>query len=114
LKMSGVSHGRPVMRGLAGAIAALFCFHGNLYFHLFKANQGVVVYKKFERADKPTAWADREKLLIVDAERALAADEAVMPVSEVPLCPRCKRPLDYLEDQQKFWCKKCKRASYVG
>jgi len=110
-----VSHGRPVMRGLVGAISGVVVFPWYLYFHLFRANQGVVVYKKLERSRDPRAWADREKLLIVDAEQALAtADEAIMPLSGTPLCPKCKRPLTYLEDQQKFWCKKCKRASYVG
>ena len=115
LKMSGVSHGRPVMRGLVGAISGVVVFPWYLYFHLFKASQGVVVYRKLERSDDQRAWADRERLLIVDAEQALAAaDEATMPLLDTPLCPKCKRPLIYLEDQQKFWCKKCKRAAYVS
>jgi len=115
LKISGVSHGRPAMRGLVGAISGVLVFPWYLYFHLFRASQGVVVYRKLERANNQRAWADREKLLIVDAEQALAAaDEATMPLLDTPLCPKCKRQLVYLEDQQKFWCKKCKRAAYVG
>lgn len=114
LKMSGVSHGRPIIRGLVGAISGVVVFPWYLYFHLFKANQGMIVYRKLERAKNPRAWADREKLSIVDAGEALAAtDEATMPLLETPLCPKCKKPLVYLEDQEKWWCTKCKRARYV-
>jgi len=87
------------MRGLAGAVSGVVVFPWYLYFHLFKASQGVVVYKKLERSTNQRAWADRERRLVVDAEQALAAaDEAIMPLPDTPLCPKCKRPLTYLED----------------
>ena len=119
-KMFRVSHGKPVMRGFLGAIAGVIMFPWYLYFDLFKAKQGAVVYRKVATTEydwaiinpsHPPPFYVRDERLTVDVGEALAkTDKATMNHSEIPRCPKCKKPLIYLEDQEKWWCTKCKRA----
>jgi uncharacterized membrane protein YuzA (DUF378 family) len=114
LKLHHVSHGNPTLRGLVGATSGIVLFPWYLYFDLFKAMQGSIVYRKIEKPKHPNAWAVTEHRLEIDVGETLeAADEVTMGKSTIPLCPKCKKPLVYLEDQKKWWCQKCKKAAYV-
>jgi hypothetical protein len=115
-KMYRVSHGKPVVRGFFGAISGVILFPWYLYFDLFKAKQGVVVYRKvttteYDWTSHPPPLYVRDERLTVDVEEELAkTDKAAMNHSEIPRCTKCKKPLIYLKDHEKWWCTKCKRA----
>jgi len=114
LKLHHVSHGNATVRGLVGATSGIVLFPWHLYFDLFKAMQGSIVYRKIEKPKHPNAWAVTEHRLKIDVGEALeATDEAIMGKSARPLCPKCKKPLVYLQDQEKWWCLKCEQAFYV-
>jgi hypothetical protein len=113
-KQHHVSHGNPTLRGLVGATSGVVLFPWYLYFDMFKAMQSSIAYRKIEKPKNPNAWAAREHTLEIDVGESLeATDEMMMGKSERPLCPKCKKPLVYLDDQEKWWCTKCKRAAYT-
>lgn len=119
-KMYRTSHGKPVARGIFGALMGLIMFPWYLYFDLFKAKQGLVVYRKvtttkydwtFVDPSHPPPFYVRDERLKVDFGEALAkVDKRSMNNAGIPICPKCKRALIYLEDYQKWWCAKCKKA----
>jgi hypothetical protein len=123
LKMYHVFHGKPALTGLIGALSGVILFPWYVYFDLFKAKQGAIVYRKVTKPsyDRMPAsprylspYFEWDERVTVDLGNNLAAtDEAAMKDSPILLCPRCKKPLVFLEDQQKWWCKKCKRSAYV-
>ncbi|MEM3770017.1 MAG: hypothetical protein QXG76_02375 [Candidatus Bathyarchaeia archaeon] len=119
-KMYRTSHGKPVTRGIFGGLMGLIMFPWYLYFDLFKAKQGLVVYRKattteydwtFVDSSHPPPFYVRDERLEVDIGEALAkTDKRTINHAGVPICPKCKKALIYLEDHQKWWCTKCKRA----
>jgi hypothetical protein len=121
-KQHHVFHGKPAFCGLLGALSGVILFPWYVYFDLFKAKQGAIVYRKVTSPsydwmpvspEHPPPYVVRDERVTVDVGDDLTAmDEAVMKDSAIPLCPRCKKPLVFLDDQQKWWCKKCKRAAY--
>lgn len=122
-KLYHVFHGKPALCGLIGALSGVILFPWYVYFDLFKAKQGAIVYRKVTSPsydwmpvspEHPPPYTVRDERVTVDVGNNLTAtDEAAMKDSPIPLCPRCKKPLVFLEDQQKWWCKKCKRSAYV-
>jgi len=109
-RLRGFSHGNATICGVLGAIRGIFLFPTYLYYDLLKARQGTIVYQKVSHDEHVT----RVQEIKFDVGQQIAAiDEASMNESAVRLCPRCKKPLVFLEDQQKWWCNKCKRASYT-
>lgn len=113
------AHGNPVTRGVLGAVRGLVFCPMYLYYDMFKARQGTISYRKStvirrEIKDTKIITTSAEHTITFDVGQQLsAADEATVAPSETPICPRCKRPLLFLEDQEKWWCKKCKRATYA-
>lgn len=112
-------HGNPLFRGVLGASRGLILFPLYMYYDLFKARQGAIVYRKSaiirrEVTDNKITTTRTVQTVKFDVGDQLSAvDEATVGSSATPICPRCKRPLVFLEDQEKWWCKKCKRAAYV-
>jgi hypothetical protein len=109
-RMYRVSHGRPVLRGFVGAVSGVVIFPWYVYHELFKAKQGSVVYRRVSRARAPLYFSTDERETFDIGEELLQADREAMNHSKTPLCPKCKKSLVYLEDHEKWWCKKCKRA----
>lgn len=103
-------HGNPVVCGILGLLHGVILFPLYLYYDLLRARQGIVEYKKVSHHPQATF----EQKITFDAGQQLSSvDEAVIGSSEIPLCPRCKKQMVFLTDQQKWWCEKCKRAAYV-
>jgi ribosomal protein S27AE len=110
-KLHGSAHGNPVVVGVLSVVRGLVLFPTYLYSDLLRARQGSIVYQRVSRDEHVT----RVQKVEFDVGRKVAAvDEALIDASEMKLCPRCKKPLIFLEDQQKWWCKRCRRASYVN
>lgn len=107
LKRHHVFHGNPILCGFMTILSGLLFFPWCLYYDLFKGKQGLIVYQK----NKIIYDVIKEERVIADVGNQLSAvDKAMMKNSDILLCPRCKKPLIYLEEQKKWWCKKCKRA----
>jgi hypothetical protein len=101
-RLHKLGHGNPTLYGILGAIHGIILFPLYLYCDLLKARQGTIEYRSLESK------------ITFDIDHALTAtDQALMSDFKVPLCPKCKKPLEFLEDQEKWWCRKCKRAAYV-
>jgi hypothetical protein len=121
-KMHRVSHGRPILRGFVGAISGVVVFPWYVYHELFKAKQGSIVYRKVTKphnewgpylaqGDPHKLYFSTEETNTFDIGEELAqADKEAMDQSQAPICPKCKKSLVYLEDHEKWWCKKCKKA----
>jgi len=107
LKRHHVFHGNPILCGFMTVLSGLLFFPWCLYYDLFKVKQGLIVYQK----NKIIYDVVKEERIIADVGNRLSAvDKAMMKDSDILLCPRCKKPLTYLEEQKKWWCKKCKRS----
>jgi hypothetical protein len=113
------AHGNPVIRAVLGALRGLILCPLYLYYDMFKTRQGTIAYQKSTiirreiKRDTMTTTTAVQKIKFDVGQQLSAADEATMAPSETPTCPKCKKPLVFLEDQEKWWCKKCKRAAYV-
>jgi len=109
-RLHKLGHGNPTRYGILGAIHGTILFPLYLYCDLLKARQGTIVYRSLSQNSQGTI----ESKITFDIDHALTAtDQALMSDFKVPLCPKCKKPLEFLEDQEKWWCRKCKRAAYV-
>jgi ribosomal protein S27AE len=103
-------HGNPVVCGVLGILRGMILFPLYLYYDLLRARQGIIEYRKVSHHLQATF---EEKVTFDAGQQLSSVDEAVIGFSEIPLCPRCKRQMVFLADQQKWWCEKCKRAAYV-
>lgn len=112
-------HGNPIAQGICGTIRGLVLFPVYVYQDLFKAPQGIVTFEDSKvvgaktRGDSVAVIRSTRRVEFNVAEELEALDESTVGLSEAPICPKCKRPLTYLKDQEKFWCEKCKRARYT-
>jgi hypothetical protein len=109
-KLHKFSHGNPAICGVLGALRGIVFFPMYLYSDLLRARQGSIAYRKVSYHPHVTY---EEKIEFDVGQQLSAVDEATTNASETPLCPRCKKQLVFLTDQQKWWCQKCKKAAYV-
>lgn len=112
-------HGSPLVQGIIGAIHGLVLFPVYLYQDLFKARLGTLTYQDSKivgskaTGDKVTLIRSVRTVTLDVGEDLQNSDEENLEISKIPVCPKCKRPLIFLRDQEKFWCEKCRRARYV-